>query len=92
MSQRITVQFPANRDNEFYFRVFCWVDDTLYPAIRSKGIGVIHNPDRLRETVCIDIHKRQPLGQALRLLKTTLPQHFPGGEGLVVRGDLSNRG
>lgn len=40
MSQRITVQFPTDRDNGFYFRVFCWADDRLYPAIDMKGLGV----------------------------------------------------
>ena len=87
MSQRINVHFPGDRDNDFYFRVFCWADDTLYPAIDRLGIGVIHDLDRVRETVRIDVHKRQDLGRVLRLLKKTLPQHFPGGEGTVVRGD-----
>jgi hypothetical protein len=87
MSQRITVQFPADRDNGFYFRVFRWVDDTLYPAIDGKGLGVIHDLDRVRETVRIDVHKRQDLGPVLGLVKKTLPQHFPGGEGTIIRGD-----
>lgn len=85
--QRITVQFPADRDNDFYFRVFCWADDTLYPAIDMTGRGVIHDLDRVRETVRIDVHKRQHLGEVLGLLKRTLPQHFPGGEGTIVPGD-----
>jgi hypothetical protein len=89
LSQRITVQFPPDRDNDFYFRVFCWADDTLYPAIDMKGLGVIHDLDRVRETVRIDVHKRQHLGEVLGLLKTTLPQHFPGGEGRIVRGDAA---
>jgi hypothetical protein len=87
MSQRIIVQFPIGRDDEFYFRVFCWADDTLYPAIDKKGIGVIHDLDRVRETVRINVHKRQHLGQVLGLLKKTLPQHFPDGEGTIVRGE-----
>lgn len=87
MPQRITVQFPTDRDNDFYFRVFCWADDTLYPAIDMKGLGVIHDLNRVRETVRIDVHKRQDLGQVLGLLRKTLPQHFPGGEGTILRGD-----
>ena len=80
-------QFPADRDNDFYFRVFCWADDTLYPAIEMKGLGVIHDLDHVRESVRIDVHKTRHLGEVLRLLKKTLPQHFPGGEGIIVRGE-----
>ena len=87
MSQRITVQFPPDRDRGFYFRVFCWADDTLYPAIDMKGLGVIHDLDHVRDLVRIDVYKRQDLGTVLHLLKKTLPQHFPGGEGTIVRGD-----
>jgi hypothetical protein len=88
MSQRITVQFPAGRDNDFYFRVFCWADDTLYPAIERTGLGVICDLDRVREAVRIEVHQRQHLGQVLRVLNKTLPQHFPDGEGIIVRGEL----
>jgi len=87
VSQRITVQFPSDRGNDFYLRVFCWADDTLYPAIDQEGLGVVHDLDRVRDTVWIDVHKRQDLGRVLGLLKKTLPQHFPGGEGTIVRGD-----
>jgi len=87
VSQRITVQFPTDRDSDFYFRVFCWADDTLYPEIDMKGLGAIHDLDRVRETVRIDVHKRQDVGEVLRVLKKTLPQHFHGGEGKIIRGD-----
>ena len=86
MSRRLTIQFPPGRDEAFYFRVFRWADDTLYPAIEQKGLGVIHDLDRLRETVRIDVHKRQHLGEVLGLLRETLPKHFPDGEGKIVRG------
>lgn len=85
MSQRITIQFPAGRDNDFYFRVFLWADDVLYPAIVATGLGVIGDLDRVRERVEIEVHKRQHLGAVLRVLKKTLPQHFPDGEGIIVR-------
>jgi hypothetical protein len=91
MSQRVTVQFPIDRDDAFYFRVFCWADDMLFPAIDKKGIGVIHDLDRVRATVEIDVHKRQDLGQVLGLLKKTLPQHFPDGEGTIVRREPATR-
>lgn len=87
MAQRITVQFPSDRDNDFYFRVFCRADDTLCPAIERKGLGIIHDLDRVRETVRIEVHKRQHLGEVLAVLKKTLPKHFPGGEGTIVRDD-----
>ena len=87
MAQRITVHFPPGRDNDFYFRVFCWADDTLHPAIERPGIGVIHDIDRVRDTVRIDVHKRQDLGRVLGLVKKTLARQFPGGEGTIVRGD-----
>ena len=85
MSHRITIQFPADRDNGFYFRVFCWADDTLYPAIDVKGLGVVHDVDHVRETVRINVHKTTHLGEVLALIKKTLPQHFPGGEGEIIR-------
>ena len=47
MARRITIRFPADRDNSFYFRVFCWADDTLYPAIEMPGYGTIHDLDQL---------------------------------------------
>ena len=87
MAQRITIWFPPGRDNGFYFRVNNWADDTLYPAIEMKGLGVIHDLDRVRDVVRIDVHKRQSLGEVLGVVKKTLPQHFPGGEGRIVRGD-----
>ncbi len=85
MSHRITIQFPADRDNSFYFRVFCWADDTLYPGIDMAGLGVVHDVDHVRETVRIDVAKTSHLGQVMGLIKKTLPQHFPGGEGTIVR-------
>ena len=86
MSRRITIQFPPDRDNAFYFRVFCWAE-TLYTGIEMKGIGVVHDVVRVRDTVRIDVHKRQDLGEVLALLKKTLPRHFPDGEGTILRGD-----
>jgi hypothetical protein len=53
--------------------------------------GVIHDLDQVRETVRIDVHKRQYVGEVLGLLKKTLRQHFPGGEGKIVRGDTAAR-
>jgi len=88
VSERITVQFPCDRDNDFYFRVFCWADE-LYPAIVREGLGVIHDLDRVRDTVRIEVHKRQDLGRVLGLLKKTLPRHFPGGEGVIVGGEAA---
>ena len=76
MARRITIRFPAGRDNEFYYRVFCWADDTLYPAIETPGYGVIHDLDRLRETVRIDIRRHRKVAEILKLIKKTLPQHF----------------
>ena len=84
MAQKITVQFPTDRDRSFYFRVFCWAE-AIYPGIEKSGFGVIHDLDRVRETVLIDVHKRQHLGEVLSVLKKTLPQHFPNGEGTIVR-------
>jgi hypothetical protein len=49
MARRITIRFPSDRDNGFYFRVFCWADDTLYPAIEKPGYGTIHDLDRVRD-------------------------------------------
>lgn len=87
MSQRITIQFPADRDNDFYFRVFCWVDDTLYPAINMNGLDTVHDVDHLREVIRIDVHKTRHLGEVLALIKKSLAQHFPDGEGSIIRGE-----
>lgn len=54
MPTRITINFPTGRDNAFYFRVFCWADDTLYPAINNAKRGTIHDLNRIRETVRIN--------------------------------------
>jgi hypothetical protein len=85
VSHRITIEFPADRDSAFYFRVFCWVDDTLHPGIERVGLGVVPDVDHVRETVLIDVPKTRHLGQVLALIKKTLPQHFPGGEGTISR-------
>ena len=77
MARRITIQFPADRDNGFYFRVFCWADDTLYPAIVKPGYGTIHDLDRVRETVRIDVLRHRKVSEIMKLIHKTLPQHFP---------------
>jgi hypothetical protein len=87
MPHRITVQFPADRDSDFYFCVFCWADDTLHPAIDMKRLGVVLDLDRVRETVRIDVHRTRDLGKVLRLLRKSLPRHFPAGEGVILRGE-----
>ena len=81
----ITVRFPADRDPNFYFRVFYWADDTLYPAIEMTGKGIIPGLDQVREAVRIDVPRTRHLGQVLALIKKTLPNHFPDGEGEIVR-------
>ncbi len=85
MARRITIRFPADRDNSFYFRVFCWADDTLYPAIEKPGYGTIHDLDGpgLRETVQIDIARHRKVAEILKLIKKTLPQHFPDCEPII---------
>jgi hypothetical protein len=86
VSHRITIEFPADRDGAFYVRVFCWADDTLHPGIQRAGSGVVLDVDHVRETVRIDVPKARHLGQVLVLIRKTLPQHFPGGEGTISRG------
>jgi len=66
MSRRITIRFPADRDNGFYFRVFCWADDTLNPAIVKPGYGDIHDLDRVRETVQIDVQRHRQVSGIVR--------------------------
>lgn len=83
MARRITIRFPADRDRGFYFRVFCWADDTLYPAIVQPGYGTIHDLDRVRETVQIDIERHRKVAEILKLIKKTLPQHFPDCEPII---------
>ena len=76
MALRITISFPPDRDDSFYFRVFCWADDTLYPAIEKLGYGTIHDLDRIRETVQIEIFRHRKVAEIVKLIKKTLPQHF----------------
>ena len=83
MSRRITIRFPAGRDNSFYFRVFCWADDTLYPAIEMLAYGTIHDLDRVRETVQIDVVRHRKVAEIMKLIKMTLPQHFPDCEPII---------
>ena len=87
MARRITIRFPSDRHNGFYFRVFCWADDTLYPAIEKPGYGTIHDLARVRETVQIDVGRHRKVAEIMKLIKKTLPQHFPDGEGTIVRGE-----
>ena len=77
MARRITIRFPADRDDGFYFRVFCWADDTLYPAIETPGYGTIQDLDRVRETVRIDVARHRQVAGIMKLIKKTLPEHFP---------------
>jgi hypothetical protein len=75
--RRITIRFPADRDNDFYFRVFCWADDTPHPAIVEPGYGMILDLDRVRETVCIDIRRHRKVAEIVRMIRKTLAKHFP---------------
>jgi hypothetical protein len=86
MPQRITIQFPADRDPFFYTRVWHLAEE-LYRAIDMRGMGVVHDVDQVRETLRIDVHKPQDLGEVMQILKRSLPRHFPGGEGEIVRGE-----
>ena len=83
MARRITIRFPADRDNGFYFRVFCWADDTLYPAIDNLGYGTIHDLDHVRETVQIDVKRHRKGAEIMKLIKKTLPQHFPDCQPII---------
>ena len=83
MARRITIRFPADRDNSFYFRVFCWADDTLYPAIETPGYGTIDDLDRVRETVDIVVLRHRRVKEILKLIRKTLPQHFPDCEPII---------
>jgi hypothetical protein len=83
MARLITIRFPADRDDVFYFRVFCWADDTLYPAIESPGYGVIHNLDHVRETVRIEVTRHRKMAEIMKLIRKTLSLHFPDCDPLV---------
>lgn len=83
MARRIVIRFPAGRDNGFYFRVFCWADDTLHPAIEMPGYGRIHDLGRVRETVQIDIVRHRKVAEILKLIRKTLPRHFPDCEPVI---------
>lgn len=83
MARRITIRFPSDRDNGFYFRVFCWADDTLYPAIEISGYGTIHDLDRVRDTVQIDVARHRKVREIMKLIKKTLPQHFPDCQPII---------
>ena len=83
MARSITIRFPADRDASFYFRVFCWADDTLYPAIQMPGYGTIQNLDRVRETVQIDVARHGRLSEIMKLIEKTLPQHFPDCQPII---------
>ncbi len=83
MSRRITIRFPADRDNDFYFRVFCWADDTLYPAVERPGFGTIHDLDGVRDTVHVDVLRHRHVRGILKLIRETLPRHFPHCEPVV---------
>ena len=83
MSRQIKISFPSDRDNDFYFRVFCWADDTLYPAIVRPGYGEIHDLDRVRETVRIEVKRHRQVSRIMNLIEKTLPQHFPDCDPIV---------
>lgn len=77
MSRRITIRFPSDRDHGFYFRVYCWADDTLYPEIVKPGYGEIHDLDRVGETVRIDVKRHRQVHRIMKLIEKSLPKHFP---------------
>lgn len=83
MARRIIIRFPPGRDKEFYFRVFCWADDTLGPAIVKPRYGTIHDLENVRETVQIDIARHREAAKILKLIKVTLPLHFPDCEPII---------
>ena len=64
MPQRITIQFPADRDLFFYTRVWHLAEE-LYRTIDMRGMGVVHDVDQVRETLRIDVHKPQDLGEVI---------------------------
>lgn len=84
MARHITIRFPADRDNSFYYRVFCWVDDTLYWAVESPRYGVIHpTAERVRETVYIEIKRHRKVAEILKFIRKTLAQHFPDCQPII---------
>ena len=81
--KRLTVRFPDDRDNDFYFRVFCWADDTLYPAIEKPGYGKILDLDQVRDVVIIEINRHRKASEVLKLVKKTATEHFPECEPII---------
>lgn len=75
--RRITIRFPNDRDNGFYFRVFCWADDTLYPAIVTPGFGSIPDMDHVRDVVIVYVKRHRQVSPILKLIRETIPKHFP---------------
>lgn len=83
MARQITIRFPSDRTNDFYFRVFCWADDTLYPAIVAPGWGEIVDLDSVRDVVRIELKRHRQLKAVVELIDRTLPKHFPDCEPIV---------
>lgn len=81
--KRLKISFPTNRDNAFYFRVFIWADDTLYPAIEKPGYGTILDLDRVRDVVTIEIKRHRKVAEIVKLVNKTLPEHFPDCDPII---------
>jgi hypothetical protein len=87
MARRITIRFPPDRDSAFYFRVFCWADDVLYPAVQMPGYGTIEDLDHVRDVVRIEVVRHRQVAGIIKLIRETLPRHFPDC-GPVVEGPV----
>ncbi len=84
MKRRITVRFPADRDNDYYFRVYNWADELWGPII-TDGLGTLGDIDRVRDLFWIDVSKPRDLPAVLRIIKKTLHKHGFDGDYVIEK-------
>ena len=83
--KRVTIRFPADRPAEFYSRVLDF-GESLHDPIIHAGLGTMHDMDRARDTIWIDLPDNHHLGRVKQIVRKTLARHSLTHEATVTVG------
>ena len=62
MAKRIVIRFPADREYDYYTRIFFFAED-LRRNVVTPGLGTMNDIDRARNLLWIDLADKHNLGK-----------------------------
>ncbi len=85
MPRRLTITFPVDRDNDYYFRVF-WFAESLHGSIIQSGLGTMNDVDKAREAFWIQLSDSHDLGKVKKIVRQALAKFSLTGDAIINTG------